>query len=129
MDALFVMDLVLLLVILIVAALNHFLPRLTRREIFFSVTISSGYRETPEARKTMRRYRVAVWAHALIAISLVAASAVQNLDWLKIAAIFWLVGGCFVAFLRARHETLPHAESPVPQREAAVAPRPSSILG
>ena len=124
MDTLLLMDLLLILVILLIAALNHFLPRLTRREIFFAVTVSHGYRETQEARKTIGRYRAAVWIHALIATCLVVASSTQNLDWLKIAAIFWLAGGCFVAYLRARHETLPHAESPVPQREAAVAPRP-----
>ena len=129
MDTLLLMDLLLILVILLIAALNHFLPRLTRREIFFAVTVSHGYRETQEARKTIVRYRAAVWTHALIATCLVVASSTQNLDWLKIAAIFWLAGGCFVAYLRARHETLPHAESPVPQREAAVAPRPPSIIG
>jgi uncharacterized membrane protein len=129
MDVLYVIDLVFLLMILIIATLNHILPRLTRREIFFSVTVSGGYRETPEARKTIRRYRAAVWVHALIAASLVVASHLQNLDWIRIAAIFWLAGGCFLAFLKARHETLPHAESPVAQREAAVAPRPPSIFG
>jgi len=129
MDLLYLIDVVFLLVILIVATLNHFLPRLTRREIFFSVTVSSGYRETPEAQKTIRGYRAAAWVHALIAASLVVASHLQNLDWLKIAAIFWLAGGCFLAFLKARHDTLPHAESPVAQREAAVAPRPPSIFG
>ncbi len=129
MDSPLLMDLMFILVILLVAAMNHFLPRLTRREVYFAVTVSSGYRETPEARRTMRRYRVAVWAHALIATSLVAVSRIQHLDGLKIAAISWLVGGCFVAFLNARHETLPHAQSPAPQREAAVAPRLPSIFG
>jgi len=129
MDTLFVMDLVLILEILIVAALIHLLPRLTRREIFFAVTVSSGYRETQEARKTMLRFRAAVRIHALIAISLVVASRIEHVNWLAISAIYWLVGGCFVAFLRARRETLPHAQSPASQREAAVAPRPSSIIG
>jgi len=31
---------------LIIAALNYFLPRLTRREVFFAVAVPPGYRET-----------------------------------------------------------------------------------
>lgn len=129
MDALLVMELGFLGVILTVATLNHCMPRLTRREIFFSVTVSGGYRETAEARKTMTGFRLAVWAHALIAAGFVAAGGMERVEWLMIAGICWLIGGCFLAFLKARHQTLPHAVSLVEQREAAVAPRPSSIIG
>jgi len=128
MDALFVTNLFLLLMILLIAGLNYLLPLLSRREIFFAITVSGGYRDSPAARETLRRYRTAVCVHALIAVGLVAAAGFQQIPWLPIAAIFWLAGGCFVAFLMARHETLPHAQAPAPQREAAVAPRPAGIF-
>jgi len=128
MGAPYAMDLFLITVLLFIAGLNHILPRLSRREIFFAVTLSSSYRETPDARKTLRRYRAAVWVHALIATSLVVAAGSQGVPWLQIVAIYWLAGGCFLAFLKARHETLPHAQPPAPLREAAVLPRPSGIF-
>jgi uncharacterized membrane protein len=124
-----VIHIVFAITILVIAALNYFLPRLTRRELFFAVTVSHAYREAPGARHTLVRFRAAVCIHAVIAMSLVLVPVPQKLVWLPIVAVYWLLGGCFVAFLKARREILPHAENQSPEREAGVAPRPPSIFG
>jgi uncharacterized membrane protein len=49
-----------LLVLLLAVILEWMMPGLTRANLFFGVTVPDGTRETPEARRIVRSYRLAV---------------------------------------------------------------------
>jgi len=46
--------------ILVIDVLFQFLPRWTRREVFFTITVRPGFRDTSEAHEISRRYRMEV---------------------------------------------------------------------
>jgi hypothetical protein len=60
--------------IALVAISPHLAPYLTRREIFFGVTVSRSFREGPLARMVSRRYAVEVWLLAATAAAIVVTS-------------------------------------------------------
>jgi hypothetical protein len=39
------------------AVLFWFMPRLTRRDLYFAVTVAPAFRDEPEGRSILRRYR------------------------------------------------------------------------
>ncbi len=53
-----------------VGAMLHFLPRWTRRDLFFSVTVAPEFRRTETARRILLRYRIVLWTFVLAAIAL-----------------------------------------------------------
>jgi hypothetical protein len=111
--------------ILLLAVFFHYLPDITRRDIFFSVTVQSLFRDTPEARQTVRRFRVSVWIHSLIALGVAATGLAVWNPLIALGGIAWQVAGVTHAFLRARRETMPHSASHAVHAEGAPAPRPS----
>jgi uncharacterized membrane protein len=108
--------------IALVALSSHLAPQLTRRDIFFGVTVAPGFRDGPLARVVARQYRTEVWLLALVAAGLVASS---NAPLLSAPMLLAQVFGASVAFAKARHTLLPHAAIPAALREADIAPRPS----
>lgn len=60
--------------IVLVAVSSHLAPYVTRRDIFFGVTVSPGFRDGLAARSISRRYAVEIWGLALVAAGLVAMS-------------------------------------------------------
>lgn len=57
--------------ILLIAAFFYVLPVLTRRDIFFAVTVDPAYRKTDEARRSLQEFRIAVWIHSLVGLIVV----------------------------------------------------------
>ena len=116
---------------LLVAMLFHFLPEVTRRDIFFAVTVDPAFRRTPQARRIVRRFRLAVWMHSALPIGIVLATfALQNplvFPLVPLFAVFWQLAAVLVAFLHARKRTMAHASSPAARREAEIAPRPTGM--
>jgi len=49
------------------AILYHALPRLSRPEFFFGVTVDSHYLDSPHARAVLTRYRIVQWLAAMAA--------------------------------------------------------------
>jgi hypothetical protein len=39
------------------AALFWFMPRLTRQDLYLAVTVAPGFRDSPEGKSILRRYR------------------------------------------------------------------------
>ncbi len=81
-----------------------FMPRWTRPDIYFSVTVRRDFRDTPEAREIERRYKRQVVVHALIACgivlcSLLAHEATALNAWLTVGGFIWLLGGWVVLIL------------------------------
>jgi hypothetical protein len=56
---------IVLLMLLGTSLVLNFLPRWTRPDLFFGVTVMPGFRDTPQARPALRGYRAVVWGTAL----------------------------------------------------------------
>ena len=93
------------IVIFLMSVSAYFLPRYTRPELFFGVTVDPEIRNTDDARQILRRYRVAVWVSALLAgaVGLV-------LHRPLVALILYVI--CICCALMASHRSaLTHAAS------------------
>jgi uncharacterized membrane protein len=116
-------------ILLLVGLLYHVMPALTRREIFFGVTVSADFRNSTDGRRILGRYRVQMWLATLLAIAFVTVGIFMGRFVLTLASVYWQVIGAFLAFQHARHGTQPHAVAPSTESEARLAPRRSPIPG
>ncbi len=115
--------------IALVAISSHVAPYLTRREIFFGVTVSRSFREGPLARKVSRRFAVEIWLLAAAAAAIVVTS---PMPFVSGGMLLGLTIGASVAFARAWSAVRPHATVPSTIREAGIGPReglPGGIVG
>ena len=106
--------------IALVAVSSHLAPYLPRRDIFFGVTVSRGFREGQLARKISRRYAIEVWLLAAAAAAIVATS---PMPFVSGGMLLGLTIGASVAFAKAWSAVRPHAAVPTTIREAAIGPR------
>jgi len=114
--------------IVLLAVSFHLAPQVTRRDIFFGITVSPAFRDRPVARSISRRYAIEVWTIALAAVAFVAASPMPVPSGPVL--LTQTLGAC-VAFARARHTVRPYAAAPATIREAEIGPRsalPGGIL-
>ena len=122
-------ELYLLGIIGLVGVQFHLLPRLTRPEIYFAVTLPENFRNTDKGLRVLRQYQLQVWFHTFVALVLVLSGAQLRLFGLVLAGIFWQVVGCFVAFYWGRRRVLPYAIAPSSVREAELVPRHERLPG
>jgi uncharacterized membrane protein len=115
--------------ILMMAVLFHRLPNVTRHDLFFAITIDPAFRASDEARRILRQFRIAIWANSIIAIGIVCSGTVSGIEWLPLIGIFWQAAAMLPAFLRARKQTMTHAVTPTPRREATLEPRLKGGVG
>ena len=108
--------------VVLVALSSHLAPQLTRRDIFFGVTVSPDFRGDAVARSVARRYAMEIWFLAVAAAALVATSPVPVVSGPMLLA---QTMGAVVAFLKARDAVRPHAVAPATIREAEIGPRPA----
>lgn len=116
-------------ILLLNGVLFMLLPRLTRPEIYFAVTVLAGFRDSEEGRRIARRFRRwVVGATGLAAVLLLAAQL-----WLGEAFAILAVLGQVVAllpgFLRARREARGFAVDPSRLMETSLEPRPTWSRG
>jgi hypothetical protein len=95
-------------VILIMAAIFHFLPEWTRPDIFFTVTVEPAFRRTEAGRAILKRYRFLVWIWALSCIALRLPA--RSIAVVEIVPLLGWLG----ALLLARRQTLRYAAAPDP---------------
>jgi len=107
--------------IALAAATCHLAPHLSRRDIFFGVTVPRDFAGGPIARGVSRRYAVEIWLLALAAAALVATSPMPVVSG---GMLFAQALGAWVAFMKARDKVLPFAAAPSTIREAEIGPRP-----
>lgn len=115
--------------IALVAVSSHLAPQLTRRDIFFGVTVPPGFREGRVARTVSRRYAAEVWFVAAAAAAFVMTSPMPLVSGTMLLAQSI---GASVAFARAWSTVRPHAVVPATIREAAIGPRdrlPGGVIG
>jgi uncharacterized membrane protein len=91
--------------ILAMSALGHFLPKFTRPDLFFGVTVDPAIRATDEARRILRRYRIALWGSTIAAGTLDVV-----LHRPVIALILYVIGIC-CAQVASQRRALIHAAS------------------
>jgi len=104
--------------VLLIALLLHWLPLWRRSELWFGVTVSPEFRNTPEGRGVLRQYRREVWAVSLVVLAALVAGARGRLNWMLAAGPMLQVLGAIIAFARGRNRTRPYAR----HRETSVAP-------
>jgi uncharacterized membrane protein len=108
----------------------YLLPRLTRPDLYFAITVPPDFRDSAEGVRILRRFRREVWIHSLIGLVLVLLSLRgRPILALLVVGLFWQAIGCFVAYLRARRQVMPHAVTPATLREAELAPREARLPG
>jgi uncharacterized membrane protein len=107
--------------IVLVALSSHLAPQLTRRDIFFGVTVSPGFRDGPVARSVSRRYAAEIWLFACVVAALVGTSPMPLVSGPMLLA---QAIGASVAFANARRAVRPYAVASATIREAEIGPRP-----
>jgi uncharacterized membrane protein len=113
----------------LVATIYYLMPRLTRPDVYFSVTVPTGFREQPEARATLRRYRRWVLLHTAAALALVLVGTWTRHESLFSIGVLWQTIGSMQAFLVGRRSVAPHAVAPTTKREAALVLRSTTLPG
>jgi uncharacterized membrane protein len=109
-----------------VGLLLALMPRWTRPDLYFGVTVQTDFAYTPPARRILHRYWLETGLHILIAVAL---SGLLAKNWAVLAGIVWLVAGSTWAVARAHRATLAYAATPSPIREASVSGRPATLPG
>jgi uncharacterized membrane protein len=89
--------------LLAMSGLFHIVPRLTRPDLFFAVTVASDFRRTAEARRILSRFYAIVSGCTLLAIAL------EALARLPLAAMLVQGGGFIWALVEAHARALSFA--------------------
>lgn len=116
-------------VAILLAVLFWFIPRLTRQDLYFAVTVPAGFMDELQGKSILRQYRI-----ELILVSALGFTAVvAGIVWLGVGFVpggyFIQLVACFIVFYRARQRALPYAVPPTMIREAELHARASIIHG
>lgn len=111
------------------AAIFWKLPLWERPGLFFSVTVSPEFRDSPGGRKILKRYRTLSIVLIAVGWALVIGGGAPRRWPLLVLGIVWLGFGPLIAFQIAREGVMPHAAKPVLVREAELAPRAAHLPG
>jgi uncharacterized membrane protein len=100
------------------AALFWFMPCLTRRDLYFAVTVPPGFRDQSQGISILSRYRMELIPLCVLAL----VAFVTGIAWFGVgfvsAGLLVQVAVSFIAFYRARLLVLPYAVQPTMIREA-----------
>ena len=108
---------------------HWFMPRLTRPDLYFSVTVAPGFRDSSDGHSILTRYRRWLLAVAVPALALLLAlTLTRRLAWTPLALLL-LNGACFGVYYRTRRLVLTHAVAPTTIREARIDAPPRRIPG
>ena len=119
-----------LLVLWVLSAAAHWLlPRLTRPDLYFAVTVAAGFRDSTAGRGILRRYRRGLIIASILTAAPLAALALTPALPLAPLALILQLGAYFSVFYRARRLVLPHSLAPTTVREAQVGGRDRRIPG
>jgi uncharacterized membrane protein len=100
------------------AVVFWFMPRLTRRDLYFAVTVAPAFPDESEGRSILGRYRAElIFFSALALATFVAGIVWVGVGFVSTGTLLQLVAS-FAALYRARQRVLPHAVPPTMIREA-----------
>ena len=111
------------------AVLFWFMPRLTRPDLYFAITVAPGFRDDPEAKSILRRYRTELTLLSALALTAVVVGVSRLGAGFVPGAFLVQLAALFIAFYRARQRVLPHAVPPTTIREAELHGRSRIIPG
>jgi hypothetical protein len=116
-------------IVVLNAAILWFMPRLTRPDLYFAVTVPPGFPNGPDGKSILGRYRnelILVSVSALMVF--VAGIVLFGITFGPAGPLIQTLAG-FIAFYRARNRVLPHAVQPTMIREAELQPHNRIIPG
>ena len=120
-------------VVVLCLVLYYLMPRFTRPDVYFAVTVPPEFRDSEEGWSILRGYRVGVVIFSLLGLLVVLVGAgLRDPEYLVASALggLCLQGvGVFFAYYRARGRVMLHAVPPATVREAALAPREVHLPG
>jgi uncharacterized membrane protein len=111
------------------AVILWFLPGLTRRDVYFAVTVAPEFRDRPDGRAILHRYRIELAVFSAFAF----AAAFAGVRRLGVAfmplGLVLLRAGSFAGFYRARQRVMRYAVAPTTIREADLGRRDRGVPG
>jgi uncharacterized membrane protein len=112
------------------SALAHWLiPRLTRPDLYFAVTVAPGFRDSPQGRSVLRLFHRELIVVSVPALALLGTLALTSALPLAPLALLLQLGAYFAVYYRARRRVLPHAVRPTTVREAQIGGRTRRVPG
>jgi uncharacterized membrane protein len=110
--------------VLLISAFNYVIPRLTRRDIFFSVTVTPGFRARPEARRILAGYRRGIIIVTAIALVLVIAELRSGSALAGAGLLMLQLLAALGTFVSAHRRTIAYKSVASSAREASLEPQP-----
>jgi hypothetical protein len=110
----------LLVCLLPIAVLLHWLPLWRRSSLWFGVTVGPVFRNTPDALRILRQYRVEMWSISLAAGLLLWLGMRWEAIWMFAAGPLLQALGAAAAFAPGRNRTRPYAQHPAGARAASL---------
>ena len=97
---------------ILMAAVFWLMPRLTRPDLYFAVTVPPGFRDVPEAKSILRQYRAELIVLAVVSLIVFVAGVIWfGIGFVLVGYMIQVISG-FLAFYLARRRTLPYSVSP-----------------
>ncbi len=115
--------------VVFLGAVLCWLPRFSRQDLFFAVTVPAEFPASEGGRAILRRFRGQVVLATMAAAGLAIWGAANGRFALVVAAPPLHLLATFGAFLAARRNALDHAAEPTPLREARLEPRQIRVPG
>lgn len=112
-----------------IALLLHWVPLWRRQNLWFGVTVPSGFRTTAEAASQLKQYRLSIWVTAVIASGCSFAGAEQHWSWLVSIGLLGQAVGVSVSFAVVRRNVQRFAAPPSGVRSAALSAAPEGLPG
>jgi len=107
-------------IMLLIAVLFHFIPRMRKRNLYFAVTVTEEFRQSAEGQSIARTFRALVWAGT--ALALVASWVALGRGWVLAANLApdVQIVVILIAWVIARRRTRSHAVPPAGVRSAEI---------
>jgi hypothetical protein len=115
--------------VLLIAVLFNWLPLWRRSSLWFAVTVGPDFRNTPDARRILRQYRIEMWTVALAAYILLWLGIRREAIWMFAGGPLLQSLGAIVAFARGRSRTRPYAQHPSGTRAASLSSASEHLPG
>jgi uncharacterized membrane protein len=114
-------------IVLLVSAVSLMVPRWTRKDVFFGVTVPVEFPSSPEAMRILRAYRWRAGALSAVALALAIGGAVMRLPWAAPAAILLAAVALFVGYATAHASAREHRAEEVRRRSVTLTPAPAPL--
>ena len=118
-----------LVMVIFIGIICLMMPRFSRPDIFFGVTVQPAFRDSAEGASIARRYRLHLLVSASFAVLLTLASATTLRPVLSTVSILVVVAGSVIALASANRQARAHAVPASVVREASLVIREDRLPG